>query len=257
MWAGILAIPALAQSPWEISAGCMAANNPVYYGASERRTEVVPLLALKYRGAYLGPSRLGSHGALGYSTDPQKPWMWMAEFGITNGRFERWAHHLLGMGDRIENYWLGAGVQRNFGSTFLLLATNAGLREDSGIKATLTLGHRIRFHGGMLESRASVTGATRQNMHYDFGISPEAAERRAILVASGNRDLDASDLGSYAPRGGLRDGSIAAMFIRPVNAHWSWVAGVRGVYLLNQASDSPLVRARSSVSLLTGTSYTF
>lgn len=257
LWALLLVLPACAQSPWEIQGGFMVADRPVYDGASDRRTECAPLFAVQYRGAYLGPSRLGSAGALGYSTSARKPWVFLAEIGISPARLERRAHHLLGMGNRIENYWINAGIQRNFGATFLKLSTSGGLRADSGIQGTLTLGRRFLFEGWMLESQASVTGATRQNMDYDFGVSPEAAARRAFLVASGNRRLDASDLGSYAPQGGLRNVSVSATFIRPFNVRWSWIASARGTHLFEKASRSPLVRGRTAVSGAMGATYRF
>lgn len=247
-----LALPSPAQSAWALRVGTLLGDAPVFDGASDRRAQIAPLVDLRYGGAYMGRSQLGAAGALGISTDPRSPWVFMTELGVSAARFERRAHHLLGMGDRPENYWASAGVQRKFGPTSVKLGVAYGLKNDAGARGTLTFGHKIPLAAGLLEAQAAITGATAQNMNDDFGVSPEAAERRLRLLTAGDARLDARDLGSYSARGGLRDVSFSATFIRPFNLRTAWITGARATCLQPAASDSPLVRERTALSVFTG-----
>lgn len=247
-----------AEGPLNATVGIGVVDMPFFDGASDRRVMAMPIINLVYKNSlYLGPSRLGTMGAIGYLSDQRKRWVFMGELGYTIPRLERHANHYTGMGDRVENYWVGIGMKRNYGNSYLKISSNFGLKNDSGYFGTIAFGHRLISDRWIFEFTESVTLSDSRNANYDFGISEAQSIKRLELYNNHDNRLDAMDLGSFRGTGGIRDISASANVVYRISNNFNVITNFSGKYLTKKISESPLVRNRTSLSVSTGLLYRF
>lgn len=247
-----------AESPLNVVVGAGVVDMPFFDGASDRRILAMPIINVVYKNSlYLGPSHLGTMGAFGYSSNQREKWVLMGELGYTLPRLERHASHYTGMGDRVENYWAGIGLQRNFGSNYLKISSNLGLKNNSGYFGAITLGHRLISYRWIFEFSESITLSNSNNINYDFGVSEAQADKRFELYNNHDSRLDVKDLGTFHGSGGIRDISVSANAIYKISNNLNLITNFNCKYLTPKISESPLVRNKASLSISTGLLYRF
>ena len=256
--------PAVAASPWTVSAGLGVARAPAYEGAKESVTGAVPDLSISYKTDGWGTLAAGGK-ARGLS------WTFIESDAFSLGVL------LQGDGgrtDKKDGSLLRPGSKRLLGMGEIKAATEVGITGHVllglPLGFTLTKGsgngkldaakNSINGHGGVkLELGSeipfditptlsgfvapSVTWAdARYNQSY-FGVTPEQAAR--------------SGFKAYTAKAGLKSVGLAAGLNYQLSPQWSLNTAVSMSQLIGEAGKSQLVQKKAQVSMTAGVSYTF
>jgi outer membrane scaffolding protein for murein synthesis (MipA/OmpV family) len=94
-------------------------------------------------------------------------------------------------------------------------------------------------------------------MAFDFGISPEQAERRRELLDAGDGRLRDGDAVAFAPHAGFKELRNTAQLGYAIYGAWQVVGVVSQGQLGHGAAESPLARQSSAVTTALGFVYRF
>ena len=244
---------------WAFLLGARLMENSSYLGSDTTRTRLLPEFAAEYDHLfYLGTSRVGPGFGGGVHLFHDKDFTWDLGVGIGDSRPESRSPLLEGMGDRRSEIFGGTGIHYHHEGFHAGITVSHGLRDDAGDRATLTLGQAIplasRWH---LNVGVHGTWEDAKAMAYDFGITPNQAQTRAALVASGTATFPAADAGPFAPSAGVRDvGALISLNFRP-KPEWMWSVGMNVGVLQGDIRNSPLVGKNDYVGMWSGFAYRF
>jgi len=244
---------------WTLRGGVLGLAVPAYTGADETRLAALPVGILDWEGRFvLGPSRVSLGAGAGWRFLARGSWSGDAGVGFGERRKEARADGLAGMGDRDLTFWAGLGGGYRWGAATFRASFQRALNADGGTRGALSLGYGWRLGArGFLGASLSATFADAEHMAYDFGITPEQAARRAVLLTSGDPRLRPGDARPYAPGGGLRDTSLGLSGGWSLGPRTRFFAFTSLTRLAETPAQSPLVRAQTTGSLGVGTLYTF
>jgi outer membrane scaffolding protein for murein synthesis (MipA/OmpV family) len=117
--------------------------------------------------------------------------------------------------------------------------------------------------GGMIAPRlvagigSTITWADRKNMAFDFGITPEQAERRRELIDAGDGRLRDGDATAFAPHAGFKELRSTAQLGYAIYGAWQVVGAVSEGWLGHGLAESPLARESSAITTALGFVYRF
>lgn len=247
-----------AQAPPLISGqlGVAGMSAPKYIGSDERWVLPIPIVDLRIaQRVYVGGdggSGLGFGGGL--ILVQSRHFSWTADVTLSPNRPESRADALAGMGDRGwavfggTSIALRAGVFEATGSIARGFKDEQGLVGVAGLSAALPLPlpYFARVGG------QAVFGDC-DNVRWDFGVTQEQADRRAVLLAQGQPGLRPGDDVAYDPTAcGLRELRGTLMVGRALNRRMSVFAMGVGTRLERGAAASPLVRQRNGWMAIVG-----
>lgn len=244
---------------WNVQVGAMALGLPRYPGSGDDRALPLPVFSAEYKGRlYLGSSRVAVGLGGGVHAVKTEHWTWDLGLGIGEARRENRADVLAGMGDRGASLWAGTGLKFHAGGFHMELKTAVGLKDEAGVKGSLTLGYGARLGGRWLgDLSLHATAADAKNTAFDFGVTLQEAAARSALLASGDPRLRAGEDRAFDPRGGLESAALSGSLIFVADAHWRWFGVAQAVQLQGDAKDSPLVRNPTYGVLGVGFAYKF
>jgi outer membrane scaffolding protein for murein synthesis (MipA/OmpV family) len=244
---------------WAFLLGARLLENSSYLGSGTTLTRLMPEFAAEYdHRFYLGSSRVGPGFGGGVHLLHDKGFTWDLGVGVGDSRPESRSPLLEGMGDRPSEIFAGTGLHYRHEDFHAGFTVSHGLRDDSGDRATLTLGQVIPLDGRWhLNVGVHGTWEDARAMAYDFGITPGQAQARAALVAAGTATFPVADVGPFAPPAGVRDiGTLISLSFRP-KPQWVWSAGVSGGVLQGDIRNSPIVGKNDYVGMGVGIAYSF
>ena len=243
---------------WSIRAGAMLASGPSAIGSEQRLTRALPILDVAYGDFFLGGNPAIGGLGLGVHALRSGELTWDVALIGAEGRKEKRADVLAGMGDQSASLWAGSMLSRNLGPVRIGLAVAHGFGSDLGNRARLDLASFIPilpgWHAGV---NLAADFSDAKAMAYQFAVSPDQALTRQALLAAGDPRLRAGEARVYTPGSGIRDLTVGLNLMHPLSASWHMMMMVNGMRLLGQAAEGPLVRARNPVSCGAGLSYTF
>ena len=258
--------PVAAQEPtgqqgnWQGTVGLLGGSLASYYGADARRTLGAPVINVAYRHRLLvGTS--AANGTLGAGAQyVVKEGTLGASVGLATaeGRPEDRARALAGMDDRSGSTFGTASVFLRAGPVVATTTSLVGITPEAGDMQLLVL----QF-AGVLAPRLSggigttVTWADRKNMAFDFGITPEQAERRRALIDAGDGRLGDGDATAFAPRAGFKELRNTAQLGYAIYGAWQVVGVVSEGRLAHELAESPLARKSSAMTTALGFVYRF
>jgi len=261
-----LAASAPAQEPasagdWTFALGVMGNQGPSYLGSEERETRVVPILMLDYKSIVGIQWSKAAKGAAGVFFRPLRTESWSLGFLAMpelSGRDEDSAKALKGMGDRSANLFVGLDMTYRTEPFSAGLEILKGTRGDSGMLASLSLGHSRQLTQQLgLEVGLTGVWGNQDYQAWEFGITPVQAARRQALINAGNGYLRSADARPYAPKAGLREIRAEAGLHWQVSERWMTFASVEHGRLLGDAAKSPLTRSKKQTGAAIGFGYQF
>jgi outer membrane scaffolding protein for murein synthesis (MipA/OmpV family) len=242
------AVPAPTKN-WSSSVGIATVAMPGYAGSNRYRVRTVPILQLDFKDrVYLGSSTSGVGGGVGVYMMKKSTMTLSAELNSAGKRRESYGDGLAGMGTRDGGTFVGTNASYRVQSVTFGGGFAVGTGKGEGATGSLNIDTKKRLGERWIGGLA--TGATfsnRQNMAFDFGISPVQAGRREALIESGDSRLSVDDGGTYAPKGGLKQAQASASLGYLLTSNVTALAFVNGTRLGRQAADSPLTRQRNGV----------
>ena len=123
-----------------------------------------------------------------------------------------------------------------------------GLGKDEGVTGTVNADAKKRLGSRWItDISSSATFSNKQNMAFDFGVSPIQAARRQALIAAGDSRLSVDAGGTYAPKAGLKQATASASLGFLVSRRTTALGFVTGTRLGRQPAESPLTRQRNGV----------
>lgn len=245
---------------WHGSVGMAAGSIASYYGSDARRTLGAPVVDLAFRQRLLIRTATGN-GALGAGIQ------WIVRDGTlgasvglagSESRQEDKANGLAGMDDRSGSFFGTTSLFLRAGPAVAMSTTMIGLEASAGNMQLLGL-----QLGGVIAPRlfagigSTITWADSKNMAFDFGISPEQAERRRELLDAGDGRLRDGEAVAFAPHGGLKELRQTAQLGYAIYGAWQVVAVVSEGRLGHGAAASPLARQSSAITTALGLVYRF
>lgn len=243
-----------AKDHWSVLLGAQVMAYSAYEGSDRVRVLPLPVFSATYDGRYyLGSSRVGVGFGGGMHVVHTSEFTLDLGLGVGDGRPEKRAAALAGMGDRSASLWTGTGVHWRQDGFHAGLTIAHGLRDDAGNRASLSLGQAIPIAkrwslGGGVHSSWSDA----KNMQYDFGINRDQAARRAALVARGDSRIKSSEVGPYAPGAGMQNLGLSLSLGFTPAADWRLNCTIHGGELQGDARNSPIVRKTSYLSIGSG-----
>ena len=241
----------------KLNGGVMALRIAQYPGSDQSRLMPYPILFGEWQERMVfGASRFGVGGFLGIKVVKQGPWSWWIGGDGVEGIQESKVRAFAGMGDRPITLYLGSGVEYNEGPLVGVVALRKGMTPGSGVAGVLRangylpLGRRM-----VLELTALAQVVDAQEMRWEFGVTPEQAARRQALVDGGDTRISASEVGPYAPRGGVATTIFGASLGYALNEHWRLGLTINRQSVHGHAQQSPLVRRYGNVVGAFGLSY--
>lgn len=236
---------------WRVQVGAMVLALPKAPGSEEGRVLPWPVISAEYQDwLVLGASRIGLGAGATVRLVRLAAFGWDVGLGVGERRREARADELAGMGDRDASLWAGTALRARAGSFGASLSWAAGLGQDAGTRATLSVGVggrlQPRWHGSMA---FSATWADARQMAFEFGVDPGQAAARSRLISAGDPRLRAGEDGPFEPRAGLRDSAATFLLSYAPDQRWRIFGLARFERLGDQPSASPLVR-KSSQGLL-------
>ncbi|HTL97857.1 MAG TPA: MipA/OmpV family protein [Holophagaceae bacterium] len=244
---------------WTVQLGAMALGLPRYPGSGDYRALPLPVFNAEYEDrVYLGSSRVAVGFGGGVHAVKTEHWTWDLGLGFGEARRESRADVLAGMGDRGASLWAGTGLKFHAGGFHGGFAAAAGLKDEAGLKGTLSFGYGALLGGrwvGDLSVHATAVDA--KGMAYDYGVTPDQAAARAALLASGDPRLRAGEDRAFDPKGGIESVALAGALAFVADLHWRWFGVAQIARLQGDAKDSPLVRNPTYGTLGVGFAYRF
>jgi outer membrane scaffolding protein for murein synthesis (MipA/OmpV family) len=234
---------------WSSTAGIATVAMPGYLGSNRYRVRTVPILQLEFKErAYLGSSTSGIGGGLGVYMLRKSNLSWSAELSSAGKRRESYGDGLAGMGSRDGGTFVGTNASYHAGGTTFGAGVATGLGKQEGTTASFSTDTKKRFGNRWIADVS--TGATfsdKENMSFDFGITPTQSIRRQALIASGDSRLSAHEGSAYDPKGGLKQAQVSTSLGFLISKRTTALAFATGTRLGSEPSDSPLVRKRNGV----------
>ena len=234
---------------WSSSIGIATVAMPGYVGSNRYRVRTVPILQLDFKDrAYLGSSSSGVGGGLGVYVVKKSTMSLSAELNTTGKRRESFGDGLAGMGTRDAGTFVGTSASYRIQSLTLGAGVAVGTGKGAGATGSINADTKKRLGDRFIAGFS--TGATfsnKQNMAFDFGISPVQASRREALIAAGDSRLSIGDGGTYSPKAGLKQMQASTSLGYMLTNRTTALAFVSGTRLGRQAADSPLTRQRNGV----------
>jgi MipA family protein len=223
----------------EIVLGLGLAHGPVYLGSDRQRTRALPVIAARWSNGWFA----GTPG-IGWGTRIASSLSGGLRLTLDRGRDEDDAPELRGTGDNSARPELGG---------FLIWT----------VVPRVSLGTSVRYGSGNGRDGLLVDVSTRggwplsPSLRLTVGASITAANSRALASQFG---IDAtqsavSGYGVYMPGAGWRDASLTTGLMWLPSPGWMLGVSVQGRTLLGDARNSPLVRERSSTSVLATLGY--
>ena len=244
---------------WTVQLGAMALGLPRYPGSGDYRALPLPVFNAEWKDrVYLGSSRVAVGFGGGVHVVRTDHWTWDLGVGAGEARKEDRADVLAGMGDRGASLWAGTGLKFRAGGFHAGLQAAAGLKDEAGVKESLSLGYAAWLGGswfGDVSVRAAAADA--KGVAYDYGVTPEQAAARAALIASGDPRLRAGEGRAFDPKGGLESLALTGTLAFVADLHWRWFGLAQIAQLQGDAKDSPLVRNPTFGTLGLGFAYRF
>ncbi|MDI1244429.1 MAG: MipA/OmpV family protein [Rhodoferax sp.] len=223
-------------------AGLAVIAGQAYQGSDASRTMAVPLIEYRWANGWFA----GSTNGIGYNFSDRQDMQYGARLTADFGRKENRSQALSGMGD--------IDAKAEFGGFFNYLLSrevslNTSLRYGSGqdrngLLADLVLGYSTELSSALrLGLGVAATLANADYMQSYFGVTA------AQSVNSG--------YATYKPGAGLRDVRVNLSLTYRITPEISATAGVSASTLSGDASDSPLVRQKSTTTGLLAVAYSF
>ena len=213
-----------------------------YQGSDEQRTMAVPLIDYQWANGWFA----GSTNGVGYNFSKRPDLQYGARLTADFGRKASRSQALNGMGDIDAKAELG-GFFNYLLSREISLSTSLryGSGQDgNGVLADVGLGYSTELTSALrLGLGVAATVANADSMQSYFGVT-------AAQAAS-------SGYASYKPGGGLRDVRANLTLTYRINPKFSATAGISSSRLAGDASDSPLVRQKSTTTGLLALAYSF
>jgi outer membrane scaffolding protein for murein synthesis (MipA/OmpV family) len=253
--AGLAAAP----SDGKVAVGAVGFSGPAVKGSDQRRNGLFPLLEAEYQNRWFFGSTPATQG-IGFGLHllraPQRTW----DLGLGYGppRYEHRADVLAGMGDRSGTLWLGSSARIRLGPLMGSVGLAHGLASGAGTRADLDL-MRLQHLGGRWDAmfNAGAILADRDNMAYDYGITPGQARSRQALLASGDTRLRPGEAAAYAPGGGIKEYKAGCILIFSPVPRWHLTFIGLGTHLAGAAAASPLVRKADDLTVGIGFRHDF
>jgi outer membrane scaffolding protein for murein synthesis (MipA/OmpV family) len=244
---------------WKVQLGAMVLTTPKTPGAEESRVLPLPVISAEYKDTvFLGSSRIGVGLGGGVHLLKVDHVTWDLGLGVGEGRRESRAEELAGMGNRSASLFAGTALRLKWGLLRGGLSVAAGLRDEAGVRSTLSLGVGGRLGGPWLGGiTASATYADAKAMAYDFGVDPAQASVRTALIAAGDGRLHPGEDRVWSPRSGLQEVALGAHLEYLVDARWRWFGIAKAASLQGDAKSSPLTRRADNLTLGAGLAYRF
>ncbi len=247
------------KADWQGNLGVLVLSTPRAPGSEETRILPLPFLSAEYKDSlFLGASDSGVGFGGGVHVLRGKHLTWDLGLGVGENRRESRAETLAGMGNRGLSLFAGSALRLRLGHLNGSLSFAAGLKDEAGLRSTLSLGLRGpltgRWFGGIA---ASATARDAKAMAFDFGIDPAQAAARAALIAAGDPRLRPGEAGVWAPRGGLQEVALSLNLGYAVDARWQWFGLARVAALQGDAKASPLTRQAEGLTFGLGTTWRF
>jgi len=245
---------------WHGSVGMAAGSIASYYGSDARHTLGAPVIDLAFRHRLLIRTTTGN-GALGAGIQwIVKDGMLGASVGLagSESRQENKANGLAGMDDRSGSFFgttslfLRAGPAVAMSTTMIGLDANAGNMQLLGLQLGGVIAPRLFAGIG-----STMTWADSKNMAFDFGISPEQAERRRELLDAGDGRLRDGDAAAFAPHAGFKELRNTAQLGYAIYGAWQVVGVVSVGRLGHGVAESPLARESRTMTTALGFVYRF
>jgi len=238
-----LVVERVADKDWQVTLGAGAFYQPEYEGADEYEVSPLPYFNVKYKDIVEFTPRaldvnLLRHG--GFKAG--------AGIGVNFGREEDDADRLDGLGDidPTAEGRLFVGYDAQSFDAALTFAHDLGdahegytIDAEIGMNHSLTVGDKAVF----LRPSAGVTYASEDYMQTFFGIDAAQSGR--------------SGLAQYQSDAGFKDVSAGLTAFYMIDEHWSVRALTEYSYLLEEASDSPIVEDENQFSAGLFIAYTF
>ncbi len=213
-----------------------------YRGSDEQRTMAVPVIEYQWASGWFA----GSTNGIGYNFSGRQDMQYGMRLTADFGREESRSQALRGMGDIDAKAEVGGFFNYSI-SRDIALSTSLryGSGQDSnGLLVDLGLGYSTELSGDLrLGLGLAATLANADYMQSYFGVT-------AAQAAS-------SGYAMYKPGAGLRDVRANLSLTYRVTPKVSATAGVSASMLSGDASDSPLVRQKSTTSGLLAVTYSF
>lgn len=246
-------------SGWTVNAGAVVLSTPQYPGSEERRLLPLPALFADYNGRwFFGSSRVALGLGVGYRMVRWQGFTWDVGVGWGEGRPERRADALAGMGDRSGSVWGGTNLGYRLGPLGARLNLVRAIGSEGGTRGLLGLGYQVRLApnwGLGFNAQAGFADAT--NLAWDFGVSPEQALRRSQLIAQGDSRLRPGDGQPFRPGAGLRELSLGFSLNHSLDSRWRAFLFTGANRLSGEVTTSPLVRKSTYLTGGLGALYTF
>ncbi len=232
---------------------------PAYPGSDERWVLPVPIVDLRVASRlYVGAGASGLSGGAGVLLAETPGLTWSADLTLMADRPEDRADALVGLGDRGLGGFVGTTLALRRGPLQLALSGAKGVEQRMGAMATAGLSGWLPAPAGWF---AQVGGlavfADDDYMMWDFGVTPEQADRRGALLAAGTPGLGDRDSVSFTPGGGLREWRATLVGGRALSSRITLSTTAALVRLEGDAARSPLTRRRTSWEAGAGLSWRF
>jgi len=213
-----------------------------YQGSDESRTMAVPLIEYQWANGWFA----GTTNGVGYNFSDRQDMQYGARLTPAFGRKESRSQPLRGMGDIDARAEIG-GFFNYFVSKEVSLSSSLRYgsgQNSNGLLADLGLGYSTELSGNLrLGLGVAATLANAEYMQSYFGVTAAQAARSGYAL--------------YKPGAGLRDVRANLSLTYRINPNMSATAGISTSMLSGDASDSPLVRQKSTTSGLLAVAYSF
>ena len=269
----LIAIPALAaglqaQDPgmpdgrpgdgWSATGGLMAMTAPAYAGSDQQQNRFFPLVKIDYGRFSLGTNPAVFGMGISMCALRKESFKWDIGLGWQEGRLERRADALAGMGNEKGSTFVGSAFSYRLGFFKLGLSLGHALSLEAGNLCKVNLGTFIPISPKVMAGFSATIGfADTRAMRYGFGLDPGQAERRQALIDGGDPRLQAGEGRGYQPTGGLRDATLGANVMFRLTKTWNVMAMLNDTHLLGRTLDSPLVRKKENILGGIGIGYHF
>lgn len=213
-----------------------------YQGSDKRRTMGVPLIEYQWANGWFA----GSINGIGYNFSNRHDLQYGARLTAAFGREESRSPALRGMGDidaRAEfggffNYMVSKEVSLSSSLRYGSGQDSNGLLADLGLGYSTELSSDLRLGLGV-----AATLANADYMQSYFGVTAAQATRSGYAM--------------YTPGAALRDVRANLSLTYRITPKISATAGVSASMLSGDASDSPLVRQKSTTTGLLAVAYSY